>query len=295
MTRLRALVTGARGQLGRELIATLPDGVDAVGLSRAELDIASPEAVATRLDAIRPEVVINTAAYTAVDDAEAEGELARAANADGPRLLADACRASGARMIQVSTDFVFDGEGRRAYAPDDPVAPLGVYGRTKLAGERAVRELLPEASLIVRTSWLYSAHGKNFVTTMLRLFASQPVVRVVNDQLGSPTWTGTLAAAIWRWAARPAAVGVRHWCDRGETSWHGFAAAVRDLGIELGLLTDPGELLAIASEEFPTAARRPRFSVLDANASARELALPRQDWRESLRLMLTTLAEPSSG
>lgn len=203
----------------------------------------------------------------------------------------------GARMIQASTDFVFDGEQSLPYLPEDATHPLGVYGESKLAGEKAVLEALPGDSLVVRTSWLYSSHGRNFVKTMLTLLAERPEVNVVVNQVGSPTWARNLAEAIWKWAALPAASGLRHFCDAGVASWYDFAVAIREQASELGVLRAGGAgtvIRPIRSEQFPRPARRPASSVLDSFASWEELEITPPNWRESLLRMLSELKQSES-
>jgi dTDP-4-dehydrorhamnose reductase len=296
------LLLGGSGQLGRHLEASAPAAVRLSIPARHELDLTSERSLANGLDALAPDLVINAAAFTAVDRAEAEPEAAFAVNAEGPRRLARQLAAGGCRLIQLSTDFVFDGSSPAPYRPDDPPAPLNVYGASKLAGERAVLEQLGERALVVRTSWLYSAHRSNFVRTMLRALGERDEVRVVTDQVGSPTWAANLAAAIWRWALQGApSCGRRHWADAGVASWYDFAVAICDDAVAAGLLVDPGRVVPIPTAEFPTAARRPRQSALDAAASRDELGLEPEHWRRALRRMLATspdaaaLRNPAAG
>ena len=289
---MRVFLAGGSGQLGRELLATASAGVLIEAPTRAELDITDRLEVARALATVRPALVINAAAYTAVDRAETERAAAFAVNADGARALAEAAAAAGARMIQVSTDFVFDGEQSLPYLPDDEPRPLGAYGESKLAGENAVLETLAGHGLVVRTSWLYSAHGSNFVTTILRLLAERSEVSVVTDQVGSPTWARGLAGAIWKWSGMPAVWGLRHFSDAGVASWYDFAVAIRQEAAALGLLGAAGAwatVRPIRSAQFPTPARRPAASVLDSFASWTELEVTPCHWRESLARMLAEL------
>jgi len=284
------LVTGAEGQLGRELQRSAPSACRVTGLARRDLDIADPEAVSHRLNALRPAVVINAAAYTAVDRAEAEPHAAHRANAEGPGCLATACRDAGARLIHLSTDFVFDGESAHPYKPEAPTAPLGEYGRSKLAGEQAVLAALPEA-VILRTGWVYSVFGGNFVKTMLRLMAERDELTVVADQVGTPTWAAGLAGAIWRVVERPGLSGIYHWSDAGVCSWYDFAVAICEEACALGLLARPVKVRPIPTCDYPTPARRPAFSVLDKASSWRDLGLEGVHWRRQLRAMLEELRE----
>ena len=286
----KAIVLGAGGQLGRELLDAAGPEVDCVALTRQQLDIADPAAVSACLAELAPSVVLNAAAYTAVDAAEADPVAARRANAEAPANLAVACRDSGIRLIHVSTDFVFDGQSAVPYRVDAPVAPLGEYGRSKLAGELAVQRTLPGA-LIMRTGWVYSRFGSNFVKTMLRLMAERDELAVVADQIGTPTWARGLAAALWAAAARPELRGIYHWSDDGQCSWYDFALAICEEACALGLLARPVKIRPIAASEYPTAARRPAYSVLDKTTSRRDLDLPGVPWRDQLHAMLVDLKE----
>jgi len=284
---VRALVAGAGGQLGRALLATAPEGVTATGLSRAELDIADEASIAAALDAHSPDVVVNAAAHTAVDKAEGDEASAYRVNRDGPALLARACDGRGVRLVHVSTDFVFDGTRGSPYRPSDPTSPLGVYGASKLAGEHAVRAALPEA-LIVRTAWVYAAQGANFVRTMLRLMASQPALRVVADQVGTPTHAASLASAIWRLVAAKAS-GVHHYTDAGVASWYDFAVAIQEEALALGLLERAIPVVPIRTEDYPTPAKRPAYSVLDKTDTYAAIGGPAAHWRAELRAALGEL------
>ncbi len=286
----RVIITGAGGQLGWELqrLAPVPD--ECLALARSELDIADAEAVDALLARERPTLVINAAAYTAVDRAESEPDLAMSVNADGPGNLAAACGRYGARLFHVSTDFVFDGTSSMPYAPGDATAPLGEYGRSKLAGEQRVLQALPDA-LIVRTGWVYSASGANFVKTMLRLMDERDSLSVVVDQVGTPTWARGLAQLLWRVTEGEGASGVYHWSDSGVCSWYDFAVAIAEEGLACGLLTRLPRIQPIPGSEYPTPARRPAFSVLDKSSTWRDFGIEGVHWREQLRAMLRDLKE----
>lgn len=285
---MKALVTGAAGQLGWELARTAPQGVEVVALDRGDLDISDAAAVSTRVAAERPDAILNAAAYTAVDKAESEREAAFAVNEAGPAHLAAAAADAGARLIHVSTDFVFDGAASRPYRPEDAPNPLGVYGASKLAGERAVAGRLGQRALIVRTGWVYSAHGANFVKTMLRLMGERDALRVVADQVGTPTWARGLAEGLWRLAGAQAG-GTLHWGDAGVASWYDFAVAIQEEAVAEGLLGRSIPVAPIATAEYPTPARRPAYSVLDkAEGWQRSGTVPRH-WRAALRAMLKEL------
>jgi dTDP-4-dehydrorhamnose reductase len=287
---IEVLVTGAGGQLGQELARTAPGGMRCRFLDREQLDITEPARAVECLERLEPDLVVNAAAYTAVDTAESEPEAAHRANAEGPDNLADACVRVGARLIHVSTDFVFDGQASRPYTPDAPTAPLGEYGRSKLAGEIAVQSRLPGA-LIIRTGWVYSSFGSNFVKTMLRLMSQREEISVVADQVGTPTWARGLAGALWSAAERPQLEGIYHWSDAGVCSWYDFAVAICEEACALGLLDWPVKIRPIPATDYPTPAQRPAYSVLDKQSSWRDLALEGVHWRQQLRGMLSDLKE----
>ncbi|HUF71592.1 MAG TPA: dTDP-4-dehydrorhamnose reductase [Gammaproteobacteria bacterium] len=287
---MRVLVAGAGGQVGRALMASVPQGCNLIAATRADLDITDPSAVAGFIEAHEPDVIVNAAAFTAVERAENEPERARLVNQSGAANLARAAAARKARMIQLSTDFVFDGSASAPYPPDAPPAPTSVYGRTKLAGEQAVRDLLPDASIVLRTAWVYAPHGRNFVLTMLKLMREPRPVRVVDDQVGTPTSAGSVARAVWAFAAEPALRGTYHWTDAGVASWHDFAAAIAEEAAACGLLTSPVDLKPVSSRNFPTAARRPAYSVLDTRSTAEALRMTPRHWRANLRDVLGEIA-----
>jgi len=280
---VRWLITGARGQLGSDLRQLLEQSpaAEVRACGSAELDVTDRAAIGAQLADFRPDVIVNAAAYTAVDAAESDYERAYAVNAVGPALLAAEAARTGARLLHISTDYVFDGTAGSPYQVDAPTNPQSAYGRTKLAGEQAVRELAPETGYVVRTSWLYGAAGPNFVKTMARLEASKPTLSVVDDQIGSPTWSADLAGRLvdLMHSGRPA--GIYHCRGAGSTSWHGFAQAIF---AELG--ADPGRVLPIKTENFPLPAPRPAYSVLsDAEWLAAGLP-PMRDWRAALTAAL---------
>ncbi|WP_328376935.1 dTDP-4-dehydrorhamnose reductase [Streptomyces sp. NBC_00440] len=276
------LVTGAGGMLARDLLARLADdGTPAAGLDRAALDITDPGAVRGALAEHRPAVVVNCAAWTAVDDAEAKEDQALAVNGTGPRVLAEACRETGAVLLQISTDYVFAGDGTRPYAEDAPVAPRSAYGRTKLAGEQAVLSVLPERGYVVRTAWLYGAGGGNFVRTMVRLEGVKDTLDVVDDQRGQPTWTADLADLLVRLGtgalAGTAPAGVYHGTSAGATTWFGLTREIFRL-----LDADPARVLPTTSEAFVRPAPRPAYSVLGHDRWAAAGIEPLRDWRLAL-------------
>ena len=286
---MKVLITGAGGQAASELQKTAPKNMELICLERRQLDITDQVAVTAALNTARPELVINAAAYTAVDQAETEPETAHAVNADGAGQLARAASAAGARFFHISTDFVFAGDQSFPYRETAPPAPLGVYGQSKLAGEKAARDATKDTALIVRTGWLYAAHGKNFVKTMLRLQTERPCLNVVCDQVGTPTWARTLAETLWAAASRPELRGVYHLSDAGVASWYDFAVAIQEEGLRLGLLETAVPITPVTSSAYPTPARRPAYSVLDKTAAWRDLGISGRHWRTCLREMLEEL------
>jgi dTDP-4-dehydrorhamnose reductase len=282
--RLKALVTGGEGQLALAWAAAAPAGWTVTALSRSALDIADEAAVHAVMATEAPDLILNAAAFTAVDRAESEPDQAWRVNRDGAANVARAAAARGARLVHISTDFVFDGAASRPYRPDDRTAPLGVYGASKLAGEAAVLAAAPGA-LIVRTAWLYSPGGTNFLTTMLRLMAGGGEVRVVADQIGTPTSTASLATSLWGLIEAQAS-GVLHVTDAGVASWYDFAQAIAEEALAAGLLDAAPRVTPIATAQYPTPARRPAFSVLDKTLAWNLLGRPAPHWRASLRQVL---------
>jgi dTDP-4-dehydrorhamnose reductase len=283
---VKVLITGASGQVGAALSSCPPADVELSYAAHSELDIADAQQVRRVLTDICPDAIINAAAYTAVDRAESEPERAREVNEIGPRNISQAAAQIGARVIQISTDFVFDGESSQPYAPDAPTRPLSVYGKTKLAGELAVSAVLPRRFVVLRTAWVYASSGHNFVRTMLRLMKEKGGVRVVADQIGSPTAAASVAAAVWQIVARPDIVGVLHWTDAGVASWYDFAVAIAEEAADLGMLSKPVTVAPITTSEYPTPARRPRFSVLDCRGTVTATGMTATHWRSNLRRVL---------
>ena len=288
---MRVLITGATGQVGRALVATRPALVEMRALTRDELDICNEAAVRKAVAEFAPAVLINAAAYTAVDWAESEPVAAMGANSMGPDYLAEALRPfADARLVHISTDYVFDGSGNQPHRPDDPTKPVSVYGRTKLVGEQIVLGTLAERAVVLRTAWVYAPQGRNFLLTMLRLMKEHGVVNVVSDQQGSPTAAVSVARAIWRIVARPQVHGVLHWTDGGATSWYKFALAIAEEAAEVGLLPAGVVVNPIETSSYPTAAVRPLNSVLDLTESIELLELQPTPWRDNLRTTLLQLA-----
>lgn len=286
---MAVLVTGAGGQLGRELLRHAGD-LPVIGLTRAALDITDPVAVASVLDAHAPSLLINAAAFTRVDAAEDAPDAAFAANRDGPAVLAAACAHRGLPLFHVSTEQVFDGRGTRPWREDDPVAPLGVYGASKAAGEAAIRERLPD-HLILRVSWLFGVHGRNFVRTLLAQACERHVLPVVDDQVGGPTPAAALALALLALARRHRAGerlpwGTYHFCGAPAVSRADFAEAVFEQAAARVLLLARPEVRRIASADWPGGALRPANARLDTGRAVERLGLAMPDWREGLAGML---------
>ena len=275
------LVFGAAGQVGRELVSlAAARGVPAVALTRADVDITEPAAVAELVEKHRPRLIVNCAAYTAVDKAEAEPDAAARGNIAGPQTLARASATVGVPILHLSTDYVFDGSKAGAYDEDDPIAPLGVYGRTKAEGEAEVRAANPR-HVILRTAWVYGTHGSNFLKTMMRLAAERDQLRVVADQVGCPTATADIAEAILAvdlsLARDPALAGTWHFAGTGATSWHGFAEAI--VAAQAGHTGRHPPVAAIATADYPTPADRPANSVLDSSCFAATFGYRARSWQ----------------
>jgi dTDP-4-dehydrorhamnose reductase len=283
---VKVIITGAGGQVGRALLKTIPAGSNVIGLARAQLDIGDAQAVMTAVQSERPDLIISAGAYTAVDKAESEPQVAERANSAGPRNLALAARDTGARLVHISTDFVFDGLASRPYRTDAVTNPQSTYGRTKRGGEEAVLQVLPDRSVVLRTAWVYAAEGSNFLRTMLRLMGSKGHVRVVADQVGTPTAASSLAEVIWALATLTEVSGLHHWTDLGVASWYDFAVAIAEEAAAIGLLPGTVRVDPIATEEYPTPARRPSYSVLDKRSLLGVVPVPARHWRANLRTVL---------
>jgi dTDP-4-dehydrorhamnose reductase len=283
---MKVLITGKDGQVGHDLRKSAPKGIALVALGHQDLDVTSRENVSSIINTHKPDYIINAAAYTAVDKAESEKDMAYAVNAAGTGYLAAAARDVSARFIHISTDFVFDGMKSSPYQPDDAVNPLSVYGKTKAEGEKLVREKYAANSIIVRTSWVYSVTGNNFVKTMLRLMKERSEVRVVADQIGSPTWSKNFALMIWGMVTNNTHAGFYHWADAGAASWYDFAVAVHEEARAIQLLDKPVTVMPITTSQYPTPARRPAYSVLDTTAARKIWGIQSEHWRSALRKML---------
>lgn len=282
---MKGLVFGETGQVARSLGTHLRSLESAVFLDRGQVDLSHPDSVRRAIEAVGPDIVVNAAAYTAVDRAESEPDLARAVNADAPAAMAKACAETGAWLIHYSTDYVFDGSAAEPYTEDDAVSPLNVYGRTKLEGEDAIRDALTR-HLIVRTSWVYSNHGNNFLNTMIRLSRERDELSIVNDQTGSPTWAGAIAGAteqvvhnlVTHSGDNDDKAGTYHMTCGGRTSWYEFARAIFQ---KTGRL-DRIRVNSIATRDYPTPARRPMYSVLANDKLAGVFGVKLDAWEDAL-------------
>ncbi len=278
---MKVLITGANGQLGGALTRLAPAWAEINAIDADDCDFTEISMLRARLTVEAPDVILNAAAYTAVDRAESEEDLARAINAEAVEAMVEAMSDTGGKLVHVSTDFVFDGTATRPYRPNDERNPLSAYGRTKAEGEDHLR---PE-DLLVRTSWVYEAGGANFVRTMIRLMNERDELSVVADQIGAPTWATGLARTIWALVEK-GATGTFHHCDDGVASWHEFAVAIGEEAHALGLVPRVPVIRPITTAEYPTAARRPAYSLLDCSAALAFLGDRPVHWRENLRLML---------
>ncbi len=288
----KVLITGGNGQLGYELQRTAPEAYTCISTDVADLDITKTDVVKAYMEKIKPDIIINSAAYTAVDKAEEEKELAIAINTTGAGNLAQACKDNNIQFIQVSTDFVFDGKACSPYTVDAPTEPDGYYGLTKRDGDLLVQTILGDDAFIIRTSWLYSAHGNNFVKTMLKLMKERDTLGIIADQVGTPTWANSLANAIWQ-AVEKNTTGMHHWSDAGVASWYDFAYAIMEEGVAFGLLEKIIEINPITTADYPTPASRPCYSVLDKTTTWKALGLKSEHWRVALRRMMSELESSS--
>ena len=285
----RLLLTGRDGQLGTECGLIAPEGCELIAVDMPEFDLTDAAGITRTVEEVRPDVVLHAAAWTAVDQAEAHEQEAFAINATATEVLATAVAKLGARMAYVSTDYVFSGEGGVPWREDDPVAPLNAYGRTKLAGEQAMSALLGDRGHVVRTSWLYGRRGANFVRTMLGFMEQGRALKVVEDQLGSPTWAGGLASALFALAEAADAPPILHYTDGGITSWCGFAEEIREIGLAHGLTLADSTVAPCPSSAYPTPAARPSWSPMHFSAAWATLGIRQVPWQDALRLAMPLL------
>lgn len=292
---MKVIITGKNGQLGWELLNSIPNNVELFSYNSQELDITNAVAVDNLFKKIQPDFVINAAAYTAVDKAETDKEQCFLVNESGAENIAKACKKINAKLIHISTDFVFDGSQNTPYSAEQITKPIGVYGESKRAGEIAVLSNLPESSIIIRTAWVYSSHGNNFVKTMVKLMDNLPKLSVVYDQVGTPTWARGLAQVIWKLislkqeTAQTAFGNIYHWTDAGVTSWYDFAIAIQKQAAILGLIEKNIPIKPIPATDYPTPAKRPAYSVLDKRSLEEISGIETIHWQKQLTAMLTEL------
>lgn len=291
---MKVLVIGKAGQLAWELAQATSDEFEIICLGRNDVSITNAVSLSKSLQQYGASGVINASAYTAVDGAEKDIDNAYRINATAVGNLAQVCKTLSLPLVHISTDFVFHGDKGSPYLPGDEIKPLGVYGASKAEGEKLITEIYPENSCIIRTSWVYSTHGKNFVKTMLGLMSSKNELGIICDQIGSPTFAKGLAAASLL-SLKNKVKGIHHYTDLGVASWYDFAKAIQNIGKEMGLLTKEIPIKPINTSEYPTSAKRPHYSVLDKNSFA--IALPELKmihWQDQLRTMMVSLKEETN-
>jgi dTDP-4-dehydrorhamnose reductase len=286
---MRVLIIGKNGQLAQELQHCQPDNVATLAVGRAEIDIANISALEDLVADFTPSIIINASAYTAVDKAESEESLAFAINADAVKNMAIVAKNYGCKFIHISTDFIFDGSSNVAYQVNAQPNPLNVYGKSKLAGEQAIKEHYPEGSIIVRTSWVYSSFGSNFLKTMLQLMQTRDELGIVSDQIGCPTYAFDLARFIWKLTNVKTDQLIYHWSDSGVSSWYDFAQSIHDIALEKKMLTRTVTIKNIKTEQYPTPAKRPIFSLLDITDSYH--IMPPNYWRHNIAVCLEKLKQ----
>jgi len=288
---MKVLITGKGGQLAWELEQLAPVNYEILSVGIEQLNISNQTLVEQFITNEKPDVVINAAAYTAVDKAEEETKVAYAVNENGIKNLALACEKTGARILHVSTDFIFDGAASTPYQTNALPNPINVYGASKLAGDIALQKILPDNHVIVRTAWVYSVNGNNFVKSMLRLMHEKEQLDIIYDQIGTPTWAKGLAQWLWAVVEKEDVNGIYHWTDAGVASWYDFAIAIQELAIEKGLLKKAIPILPIPTTAYPTPAKRPAFSIIDKSSAEEVSSLQTKHWRKQLSLMMNELAD----
>lgn len=293
---MKVLLTGSTGQLGQALIESKPNNVDLITTNRHELDLTNSQVCINFIEDIKPSWVLNCAAYTSVDKAEGEAELAMAINSSAPQAFSKALLKTGGKLLHISTDFVFNGNQNSPYKVSDPRSPIGIYGKSKAAGEDSIEQSFRNRNqaVILRTSWLMGNVGKNFALTMLKLHREKDEIYVISDQVGGATSTLTLSSACWKLITQSEAIidsegklpMIMHWCDSGIASWYDIAIAIGEIGKKIGLLDNPAKVNPISSSDYPTIVKRPRYSLLDCTESRRILNLPNIHWRAALEEVL---------
>lgn len=285
---MNVLVLGANGQLGWELQRTCPDSVSLTACGRSEIDLLDAHSIHTYFKTVQPDIIINAAAYTAVDKAEQEKETADKLNHVAVRHIAEICSSHGIHLVHISTDFIFNGINHKPYQPQDMPSPISVYGETKLKGEEAVREILGAKATIIRTAWLYSSHGSNFVKSMLSLMDIKPALNIIDEQIGTPTWANGLARAVWG-TIEQKITGIHHFTDAGAASWYDFAIAIQEEALTLELINKEIPVNPIPADRYSTPAKRPFYGILDKTSLWQALDIKPIHWRRQLRTMLKEL------
>ena len=286
---MKILIAGSNGQLGWELNRTCPDEHEIISLDYPGIDISDNRSVIRVLNKYQPDWIINCAAYNNVDKAETDEAQAHAVNCEGAANLARGALEINARMVHISTDFVFNGNTAKPWRPNDMPDPCSVYGKTKLDGERSAQNILKNEALIIRTAWLYSAHGNNFVHTIIRLMKEKDTLNVIDDQIGTPCWAKGLAMAVWE-AIKFNLKGIFHWTDAGVASWYDFAVAIGEQAFSAGLIEKEIPVIPIPSEKYPTPAKRPKFSVLDKTSFTAATGMMPKHWRKQLCMMIKEIS-----
>lgn len=284
---MNILLTGASGQIGSELINTCPGSIHLVPFDKDSLNISDYEKVLEIVNTYKPDVVINSAAYTSVELAETEEQLAFQVNKNGVSNLALACAANNIRLIHYSTDYIFDGKKTSPYTIQDKPNPINIYGQSKLEGEREALKINRDKVLIIRTSWIYSKYGNNFVTTMLRLMKNKGQINVIKDQYGTPTWARSVANITWEFVSNPETNGIFHFCDEGSTNWFEFAMAIQEEAIKFNMIEHPAKIIPIESKEYHSKVKRPSYSVLDCEKTWELINAKPDNWRIALGKMMT--------
>ena len=292
---MKVLLTGSTGQLGQAIINSKPLGIDLITTTRAQLDLSKAESCRDSILRNKPDWVINAGAYTAVDKAESEEALAMAINGEAPKVLSEALKEINGKILQISTDFVFNGSQNYPYKPNQATEPISVYGRSKEMGELAIKDILKDTNkgFILRTSWVMGPTGKNFARTMIKLHKERECIYVVDDQISCPTSTFTLAEACWRIIKistnnknHNKLPPIMHWCDEGIATWYDVAVMVGEVAEEIGLINKQANIIPIKTVDYPTAAKRPSYSLLDCVATRASLDISVLNWRESLHKVL---------
>jgi len=285
---VKVLLLGSNGQLGWELQRTRPHNIILSSCDFPKVDFCSTESIKQCINTTQPDCIINAAAYTAVDKAEQEKDLVFRINHQAVLEITELCKQNNIFLVHISTDFIFDGQNHKPYHPQNTPNPESIYGESKFRGEQAIHTILNDRTLVIRTAWLYSSHGQNFVKTMLALMKQKKELRVIDEQIGTPTWAYGLALSIWN-ALEKKLTGTFHWTDAGVASWYDFAIAIQEEGLQAGLLDKSIPILPVPAHQFPTSAKRPMYSVLDKTAFWQATDIKPVHWRAQLRSMLKEL------